>query len=492
MHRDLGDFQTPISLAEKILRRLSADGCVWTRALEPTCGQGNFIQALLRMPVPPQEIIGLEIQRAHIATAKALINAYQQTPIAIRAANIFETDLQRELAWRGTGPLLVVGNPPWVTNSELGSLDSANLPTKRNIKMLDGFDAITGASNFDICEYIWIKLLKELAPQNPTIALLCKTSVARNVISFCREGAIHIRRARMFRINAMEWFKAATDACLFVVEAGHGSACYDVEVYESLDSDIPTTSIGFRRNFLIADLPLYSSTEFAEGYSPYIWRQGVKHDASSIAELQKDADGILRNGIGDEVDIESEFVFPLIKGSDLNGNGIKRPRRWLVVPQRRLHEETSGLEMTAPKLWAYLTMHKKAFDARKSSIYKNAPAFTYFGLGEYSFAEFKIAVAGLYKEPRFRVLTPIDSKPVMLDDTCYFLPFDSLEEANLVANILNSALVKDFLKATMFLDSKRPITKKLLQRIDLHAVASRLNSTLPPERSGQMALRCQF
>lgn len=492
MHRDLGDFQTPAQLAEKILKRLSADGRVWTRALEPTCGRGNFIQALLRMPVPPKEIIGLEIQQAHVAAAKALLDVSQEASVAIRLANIFVTDLQSELAWKDAGPLLVVGNPPWVTNSELGALDSANLPAKQNIKLLGGFDAITGASNFDICEYIWIKLLKELTAQNTTIALLCKTSVARNVISFCRETAIPIRRARMFRIDAMYWFKAAADACLFVVEAGPGSACYDVEVYESLDHETPATSIGFRRNFLIADLPLYSATEYAEGYCPYIWRQGIKHDASSIAELQKDAAGIFRNAKGEEVDVEDRFIFPLMKSSDLNRDAVKHPRRWLVVPQRRLHEETSGLEIAAPKLWAYLNINKKIFDARKSSIYKNAPTFSYFGLGEYSFAEFKVAVSGLYKEARFRLLVPHDRKPVMLDDTCYFLPFDSLEEASFVANILNSALVKDFLKATVFLDSKRPITKKLLQRIDLRSVASRLNLALPLERSGQMALRCQF
>lgn len=489
MHRDLGDFQTPALLAEKILKRLSADGGVWTRALEPTCGRGNFIQALLRMPIPPKEIIGLEIQQDHIAAAKALIDAEGETTVAIRAANIFQTDLQHELAWKSTGRLLVVGNPPWVTNSELGSLDSANLPAKRNIKSLAGLDAITGASNFDICEYIWIKLVKELAAPNPTIALLCKTSVARNVISFCQKGAIPVRRARMFRIDAMEWFKAAADACLFVVEMESGFECYDVEVYESLDDDTPNTSIGFRRNYLIADLSLYDSAEFAEGSCSYVWRQGIKHDAASVAELQKDASNVLRNAMNEEVDIEDRFVFPLVKSSDLNGNGIDRPKRWLVVPQRRLNEETSGLRMTAPKLWVYLDAHKKAFEERKSSIYKNSPAFSYFGLGEYSFARFKVAVSGLYKEPRFQVLTPRDDKPVMLDDTCYFLPFDSLEEANMVVNILNSAAVKDFLKATVFLDSKRPITKKLLQRIDLHAIALRSNLLLPPERSGQMTLR---
>jgi hypothetical protein len=381
MNRDLGDFQTPIPLAEKILRRLSADGRVWVRALEPTCGRGNFIRALLRMPVPPKEIIGLEIQQGHIAAARTLIDTDQKPLVDIRMTNIFETNLQRQLEWRNTGPLLVVGNPPWVTNSELGSLDSANLPTKRNIKLFKGFDAITGASNFDISEYIWIKLLKELADQNPTIALLCKTSVARNIISFCRQGAINIRDARMFRVNAMEWFKAAADACLFVVEAGSGSACYDIQVYESLDRETPATSIGFRRDYLIANLPLYSSAEFAEGFCPYTWRQGIKHDAASVVELQKDASGILRNAMGEQVDIEGEFVFPLFKSSDLNRNGVDSPSRWLIVPQRRLHDETSGLKMTAPKLWAYLDAHKKVFNARKSSIYKDAPTFSYFGLG---------------------------------------------------------------------------------------------------------------
>src|SRR5262249_3751819 len=87
MNRDLGDFQTPIPLAEKILSRLSADGRAWTRALEPTCGRGNFIQALLRMPAPPQEIVGLEIQQGHIASPRTLIGTNQETHIDIRLSN---------------------------------------------------------------------------------------------------------------------------------------------------------------------------------------------------------------------------------------------------------------------------------------------------------------------------------------------------------------------------------------------------------------------
>ena len=34
----------------------------------------------------------------------------------------------------------MVGNPPWVTNAELGSLGSVNLPEKSNFQNLGGFN----------------------------------------------------------------------------------------------------------------------------------------------------------------------------------------------------------------------------------------------------------------------------------------------------------------------------------------------------------------
>lgn len=55
----------------------------------------------------------------------------------------------------------------------------------------------------------------------------------------------------------------------------------------------------------------------------------------------------------------------------------------------------------------------------------------------------------------------------MLDDTCYFLPCFSFEQAALLLALLNHRVTQSFIRSTMFLDAKRPITKKLLQRIDL-------------------------
>lgn len=54
----------------------------------------------------------------------------------------------------------------------------------------------------------------------------------------------------------------------------------------------------------------------------------------------------------------------------------------------------------------------------------------------------------------------------MVDDTVYFLPFDSFGEAYACMLMLNTDLVQDFLMSISFEDAKRPFTKKLLQRID--------------------------
>src|SRR5690606_24377075 len=127
---------------------LNKIGVTWRRALEPTCGQGAFIRGLLKLDSPPKEIQGIEIQDAYVREARSIAAADDGTTITIKQANIFEFDLGRDLTWKEDGPLLVVGNPPWVTNAELGGLGSRNLPEKTNFKGLKGLEAITGRANF--------------------------------------------------------------------------------------------------------------------------------------------------------------------------------------------------------------------------------------------------------------------------------------------------------------------------------------------------------
>ena len=77
----------------------------------------------------------------------------------------------------------------------------------------------------------------------------------------------------------------------------------------------------------------------------------------------------------------------------------------------------------------------------------------------------------MYKTPRFRVLGPLDGKPVMLDDTCYFIPCESAEQACLLGSLLNSTISMDFINSQQHSGiPKDQATKKLLQRIDIRAL----------------------
>src|SRR5262249_41968489 len=151
-----GDFQTPPELVAAVLDTLGPIGARWPRVLEPTCGQGHFLQGLLEHPAPPREIHAVEIQPSHCRAAgeQAARQGDRGIALTITCADIFQLRLGRDLRWRHDGPLLVVGNPPWVTSAELGSLAGAQTPPKSNDAALGGLEALTGASNFDVTEAV--------------------------------------------------------------------------------------------------------------------------------------------------------------------------------------------------------------------------------------------------------------------------------------------------------------------------------------------------
>ena len=185
--------------------------------------RARFSRGCFDDPAPPREVIGIELQQAHADESRALGRESAATHVQILHENLFDLDLRIDLPWNERGPLLVIGNPPWVTSAELGRSGSGNHPPKRNLKSLRGIEARTGASNFDLAEAVWVKLMEELAPQRPTIALLCKTAVARGVLEYAHRKGLPITSAAIFEIDAMRWFGAAVGACLLQVTLG--SSC---------------------------------------------------------------------------------------------------------------------------------------------------------------------------------------------------------------------------------------------------------------------------
>jgi hypothetical protein len=137
------------------------------------------------------------------------------------------------------------------------------------------------------------------------------------------------------------------------------------------------------------------------------------------------------------------------------------------LTQTKLSEDTNKIKEMHPKTWQYLMKHKKAFFRRKSRIFQKKSNFSIFGVGDYVLSPYKVALAGFYKKPIFTFVTPFKGKPVLFDDTCYYLSFQDYNEALFICSVLNSKAHTDFLESIVFIDSKRPYTKEALMRTNL-------------------------
>ena len=462
--REYGDYQTPQTFANNI--------CVFLKnkyrinpsvIIEPTCGVGAFLKASFVFNA--QYIYGLEINPEY---CKICTNNIKDSRIKIINADFFNFDIKSLISSQN---VLVIGNPPWVTNSALSTIESENLPEKFNFKRFKGIDAITGSSNFDICEYIILKLVSVFCGSNTTIAMLCKTSVARNIFIEINRSKICCDYCDLYEIDAKKLFGISASACLLVIQLTNKEDTIQEEcrVYDFNSPNTVKSRFGFKKSKFFSNLDNYS--EDFDGICCFEWRQGVKHDCSKIMELSL-KNGLLINGRKEFVDIEKNIVFPLIKSSMFKQPIINKFSKFVIVTQRKAREETNTLKNKVPRTWAYLNKNRALFDNRKSSIYQGAPAFSMFGVGDYSYSKYKVGISGFYKEPLFSVLFSDDGKPVMTDDTSYFICFDNYDAAYVAMLYLNSYRVKNFLKKISFQDAKRPYTKKVLSRINFRKIIS--------------------
>lgn len=459
---EYGDWQTPESLSDEVvvhLGRLLQEHP--QTILEPTCGKGGFLFSAARQ-FPESALVGYEINPDYAIEAQMRL---RETNARIQTADFFQVDWQQQILSM-PDPILVLGNPPWVTTAGLGAIGATNAPLKQNFKGLSGLDARTGKGNFDVSEWMLIHLLRALSGRQATLAMLCKSAVARRVIEWIARTDWNITPVGLWRIDTLHHFQASVDAVLFVCQTEpHASPSQAVwPVYTSLSTTQPASFVGIVDGELVADVDAYRRSFVLTGSSNPEWRSGVKHDCSPIMELEW-RDNAWFNGLGDIVDIEEKHLYPLLKSSDI-ANGRVMPAKAIIIPQKQLGEDTTALQDMAPKLWVYLQRYAAMFAARKSSIYKKQARFAIFGIGEYSFAPWKVAISGFYKRLRFSVIGPQDDRPVMLDDTCYFLPFSNEGDARTTAHALESDLATDFFRSRIFWDAKRPINKSMLQKLD--------------------------
>lgn len=477
---EYGDFQTNSDLANKVTLHLYAKKISPEIIIEPTCGKGNFIIASLRNFKNIKSVFGIEIYKPYVWEAKFniidffLANPKSNKPqISITHYSVFDFDFKKIAEKYAASEILVIGNPPWVTNSKLGSLNSTNLPKKTNFKNHSGLDAMTGKGNFDIAEFITLAMIEAFQNMNGHLLLLVKNSVIKNIVLAQTKNNYKITSIEKQCIDSKKEFNVSVEAALFYCKL-NSSPAFDCEEFNFYDNKFSYSKFGWLSDKFVSNINAYIHSKEIDGECPFVWRQGLKHDCSTIMELDK-VNGHYVNGLKEEIKLEDGLVYGILKSSDLKNAVIKRTRKFTIVTQKKVGQDTKYIKAEYPNTYQYLTQHQANFEARKSSIYHNKPLFSIFGIGDYSFKPFKVAISGLYKTFHFTLILPQDNKPVMLDDTCYFIGFDKIEFAAYTLILLNSERTMQFLQSVTFADAKRTFTKDVLMRIDLWELAQHIN-----------------
>lgn len=477
---EYGDFQTNSDLANKVTLYLATKKISPEVVIEPTCGKGNFIIASLRNFKNIKNVFGVEIYKPYVWETKfSIVDFFLSNPnsnkpeISITHCNVFDFDFKAIAKKHSTNDILVIGNPPWVTNSKLGSLNSTNLPKKTNFKNHSGLDAMTGKGNFDIAEFITLTMIDTFQNMKGNLLLLVKNSVIKNIVFDQNKNRYKISAIEKHCIDSKKEFNVSVEAALFYCKLNSKPTfdCLEFDFYNNQKSQL---KFGWLNDKFVSNIDTYIHTKEIDGECPFVWRQGLKHDCSTVMELDK-VNGHYVNGLNEEVKLEDGLVYGILKSSDLKNTVINQTRKFTIVTQKKVGQETKYIKTEYPKTYQYLTEHQANFDARKSSIYNNKPLFSIFGIGDYSFKPFKVAISGLYKTFHFTLILPQENKPVMLDDTCYLIGFDKIEFAVYALILLNSNTTVQFLQSVTFPDAKRTFTKDVLMRIDLLELAKQID-----------------
>lgn len=489
---EYGDFQTNTELASKVTFQLTTENVSPEVVIEPTCGKGNFIIASLKHFSNVKRVFGIEIYKPYVWETKFNIidfylnnqaenNSKRRPPeISIIHSSVFDFDFRTISEENHTKEILIIGNPPWVTNSKLGSLNSSNLPKKANFKNHNGLDAMTGKGNFDIAEYITLMMIETFQHQKGNIALLVKNTVIKNIVFDQFLKKYRISAIEKHCIDSKKEFNVSVEASLFYCKL-NSNPTFNCAEFDFYNNSKVKLNFGWLSDKFVSNIDTYSKAEQIDGKCPFEWRQGIKHDCSSIMELDKaegsPLNGHFVNGLKEEIELENDLVYGILKSSDLKNTVIKETRKYTIVTQKKVGQETNYIKFDYPKTYQYLSEHQDIFNARKSSIYNNKPPFSIFGVGDYSFKPYKVAISGLYKTFHFTLVLPQNEKSVMLDDTCYMLGFDKLEFAVYSLILLNSETTKQFLQSITFSDAKRTFTKDVLMRIDLLELAQTIDKS---------------
>jgi hypothetical protein len=216
----------------------------------------------------------------------------------------------------------------------------------------------------------------------------------------------------------------------------------------------------------------------ALGECAHTIRHGVKDDAKAVYALDREQ----------LADLEPDHVFPYLKSRHVVKFGLFGHDLQLVPLRRMGTDNEAALRADCPRTYDYLAAHRETLTSRASSWLDRGPFYTLFGLGEYTWADYKVVWCRLGFKPHFAVVSTredpdLDEKPVVPGDHCMFVATDSESEAHFLCALLNSAPYQHTLRSIAS-NGKSSLSKSVVSELRLPAWAG----TAVQERLAELSM----
>lgn len=474
---NIGRVFTPIQWAEWCLLDNGVydawrDGAT---IFDPTCGNGSFFKAMVNIAKQRGDqitkkdlsrLFGVEI----VASDKAsFLDAFKEHyGLKFPEENLMTDDF---LFHRKFGKFdYAVGNPPWANFTDLPDIYKERIkPIFVEYGLVENKkNVLLGGSRIDIASAVIVKCMRNHVVDNGSgiffipLSLFFNSSANENFRPSLGNGnEFMLKKLVDFDDNnVFEEISTRNGIAVLQKSSLQTFPVRCVNVAKDMTTENAWTGVIQGTNMWIQSKDRddftgrFSSIKIAQDQQP---RQGMNScGLNKVFIFERDYNkgnrlnniNTLTNGYGDEVEIESDFIFPLMNTAMFGGKEPK-VQKFILCPYQKDGKELTWDEIEEyPYMANYLRKFKKDMFGRKGvliqSKMKRGMYWSMLGVGRYSFSKYKVAWEAM---GRREFKAEVFSGRWQGNQSLHaFIPCDDKEDAIGIKDKLNM-LVPKYLKA---------------------------------------------
>lgn len=490
LRRQLGQYYTPRGVAELAVAELEVHDYGADTFLDPGCGSGVFLAACieakreaLRDAHSPDALVdaitntvyGIDLNPVAVKSAKlryllALGPLLESSDIDELELPVFLADaleLTGDERLRFDGDELdltvdhLVGNPPWITWGNLSeSVRDAwrnTYATELDLLPQRGAERRLGHANDDVSvPFVWVCMHRYLAEGGDASVVLKRDVMKGPAGTLLRGQRVNSRPVAVRHVHDLNGLRpfggdVAVNAAVYTFEAGsepafpiavdswtNGARTPEFSTAEAIRRTVAHETTGMVP--VDGDDPSSAwirkdARNRALGSCEQEIRHGVKDDAKSVYSIDR----------AQLEELEHDHVYPYLRSKHVVKYGLFGYDLHLVPIRKANEDNESELRRDCPNTYEYLESNRRALDDRSSTWLKQGTFYNVFGVGEYTWSEYKVVWCRLGFKPHFAVVSSVDDpdlgeKTVVPGDHLMFVSTDSEYEAHFLCGLLNSAL----------------------------------------------------